>query len=47
LRDPQRTIRVDSELEGFAALARAAAREAVRRGLAFDAATAANLEALK
>lgn len=47
LRDPQRTIRVDSELEGFAVLVRAAARGAARRGLAFDAATAANLEALK
>ena len=47
LRDSQRTIRVDSELEGFAVLVRRAAREAERRGLALDAATAANLAALE
>jgi hypothetical protein len=47
LRDARRTIRIDSELEGFAELACHAAREAARRGLSFDAATAANLEALR
>lgn len=47
LRDARRTIRIDSELEGFVALVRHAAREAAQRGLALDAATAANLEALR
>lgn len=46
LRDAKRTIRIDSDLEGFAGLAGRAAEEAARRGLALDAATAANLEAL-
>ena len=46
LRDAQRTIRIDSELEGFAAVARSAARAAAARGLALDAATLANLDAL-
>lgn len=46
LRDARRTIRIDSALEGFAELASLAAREASRRGLALDAATASNLEAL-
>ena len=46
LGDGQRTLRIDSGLEGFAELARAAARVAARRALALDAATAANLEVL-
>lgn len=46
LRDAQRTIRVDSELEDFAGLVRAAAGAAARRDLALDAATLANLELL-
>jgi hypothetical protein len=46
LRDGRQTIRVDSELEGFGELASLAAGEAARRGLALDAATAHNLEAL-
>ncbi len=46
LRDAQRTIRIDSELDGFAELVRRAANEAARHGLLFDAATARNLEAL-
>ncbi len=46
-RDGRRTIRVDSELEGFAELAAMAAAEAARRGLALDPATAQNLEALR
>jgi hypothetical protein len=47
LRDARRTIRIDSGLEGFETVAREAARRAAHRGLAFDAATAANLEALR
>ena len=47
LRDAQRTIRIDSELEGFAVVARAAARAAAARGLALDAATIGNLAALQ
>ena len=46
LRDGRRTIRIDSELEGFAELVRAAAREAAARGLPLDAATLANLGTL-
>jgi len=39
-------IRIDSEVDGFAEIALGAAREAARRGLALDAASAANLEVL-
>jgi hypothetical protein len=46
LRDATRTIRIDSALDGFAGLAGRAAREASLRGLALDAATAANLKEL-
>lgn len=46
LADAQRTIRIDSELDGFAELARTAARAAVGRGLVLEAATLSNLEAL-
>lgn len=46
LRGAWRTIRIDSELEGFPELVRRAAHEAALRGLPVDAATAANLEAL-
>ena len=46
LRDAQRTIRIDSELDGFAELARIAARAAAARGLALEASTLSNLEAL-
>jgi len=46
LRGARRTIRVDSELDGFADLVRAAAREGRRRGIEFDAATRVNLEVL-
>jgi hypothetical protein len=47
LRDALRTIRIDSDLDGFAPVAARAAREAARLGLAIDASTAANLEALR
>lgn len=47
LRDAQRTIRIDSELEGFVEIVRRAAREAALRGLVLDAASARNLEALR
>ena len=46
LRDARRTIRVDSELEGFAELVCAAALEARRRGVDLDWATRANLGVL-
>ena len=46
LGDAQRTIRIDSGLDGFAELVDAAARAAARRDLALDAATLANLEAM-
>lgn len=46
LRDARRTIRVDSELEGFVGLARVAALEARRRGIDLDGATRANLGVL-
>jgi hypothetical protein len=45
--DAQRTIRIDSDLDGFAAVARAAARAAAARGLALDAATLGNLQVLR
>ena len=46
LRDAQRTIRIDSELEGFVELVRAVALEARRRGADLDEATRANLAVL-
>ena len=46
LRDTQHTIRIDSELEGFAGLVRVAALEAGRRGADLDHATRANLGVL-
>ena len=46
LRDARHTIRIDSELEGFVGLVRAAALEAGRRGADLDYATRANLDAL-
>jgi hypothetical protein len=47
LGDAQRSIRIDSDLEGFARLVELAAAEAARLNLALDASTAANLEALR
>lgn len=47
LRDAQRTIRIDSGLNGFAAVVDRAARAAAERGLALDAATLGNLQALR
>jgi hypothetical protein len=46
LRDARRTIRLDSDLEGFDELVRAAAEQASRRGLALDASSLGNLQAL-
>lgn len=46
LRDARHTIRIDSELEGFAGLVRAAALEARRRGTDLGHATRANLAVL-
>jgi len=46
LGDARRTIRFDSDLDGFAELVGAAAQAAARRDLALDAATATNLKAL-
>jgi hypothetical protein len=46
LGDERHTIRIDSELDGFAELAGAAARAAARRDIVLDATTAANLKAL-
>ena len=46
LRDARRTIRIDSELEGFVSLARVAALEARRRGIDLDGATRTNLGVL-
>ena len=46
LGDARRTIRIDSDLDGFAELVDAAARAAARRNLALDATTAANLKVL-
>jgi hypothetical protein len=40
-------IRIGSEIEGFAEIARLAAREAAQRNVALDAATLANLKALQ
>jgi hypothetical protein len=47
LRDARRTIRIDSDVDGFAELVRAAAHAAARRDLALDPATASNLEAMR
>jgi hypothetical protein len=47
LRDAQRTIRIDSGLEGFVAVVDRAARAAAERGLALDAATSSNLQVLR
>jgi hypothetical protein len=46
LADERHTIRIDSDLDGFAELAGAAARAAAQRDIALDATTAANLKAL-
>lgn len=46
LRGAGRVMRVDSDLDGFADLVRAAAAEASRRDLALDAASLANLQSL-
>ena len=46
LRDTQRTIRIDSELEGFVDLLRAVLLEVRRRGIDLDEPTRVNLEAL-
>lgn len=43
LRDAQRTIRIDSEVDGFVELAGAVAAEARRRGADLDESTRANL----
>ncbi|MCX7961700.1 MAG: hypothetical protein N2653_09025 [Burkholderiales bacterium] len=47
LQDSSRTVRIDSDLPGFADLARAAAAAAARSGVELDAASAANLRALE
>lgn len=46
LRDARRTIRIDSELDGFIDLVRVAVLEARHRGLDMDGPTRANLEML-
>ncbi|MGH8705901.1 MAG: hypothetical protein ACREUO_10855, partial [Burkholderiales bacterium] len=46
LRGARRSIRIDSDLEGFAALASAVAAEARRHGHSLDEATRSNLQAL-
>ncbi len=46
LRSGRSTLRLDSRIDGFAELVARAARAARARGLALNAATAANLEAL-
>ena len=46
LRDARHTIRIDSDLEGFVRVVRAAALEAARRGLELDYASRANLGVL-
>lgn len=46
LRGAGRVVRVDSDLDGFADLVRAAAAEASRRDLALDAASLTNLQFL-
>jgi hypothetical protein len=47
LGDAQRTIRIDSELDGFSQIVERAARAAAERGLALDAATLTNFQALR
>lgn len=47
LGDAQRTIRIDSDLDGFAHIVDRAARAAAERGLALDAATLANFQMLR
>ena len=47
LGDAQRTIRIDSELDGFVQIVDRAAHAAAERGLALDAATISNLQALR
>jgi hypothetical protein len=47
LGDAQRTIRIDSDLEGFARVVEQAAIAAAHLDLALDPATAANLQALR
>ena len=47
LGDAQGTIRIDSELDGFSQIVERAARAAAERGLALDAATLANFQALR
>jgi hypothetical protein len=47
LGDEQRTIRIDSDLDGFARVVEQAARAAARLDLALDSATLANLQALR
>jgi hypothetical protein len=47
LGDARHTIRIDSDLEGFAELVGAAASAAARHDLALDATTAANLKVLQ
>ena len=46
LADAQRTIRIDSDLDGFEVVARRAASEAARLGLALEPSTLGNLQAL-
>ncbi len=46
LRDAKRTIRIDSEVDGFVELAAAVAAEARRHGADLDASTRANLDLL-
>ena len=50
LGDAQRTgqtIRIDSDLDGFAQVVECAARAAAERGLALEPSTLANLQALR
>jgi len=47
LGDAQRTIRIDSDLDGFVQIVERAARAAAERGLPLGASTLANLEALR
>jgi len=47
LSDARHTIRIDSDLEGFAELVGAAARAAAQRDIAIDAATLSNLQAIQ
>jgi len=47
LADGQHTIRIDSDLEGFAQVVERAAREAARLELALEPSTVSNLQALR